>query len=150
VSTNPYAPPKSDVELGERDVSESVPEAVLKKINQAWAAGLISAGITFLVTIFAIFGVKLLSFNAWELLDVALILGLTYGIYRKSRVCAVLMLIYFLISKLLMIQQNPKQSGMVLGVFFAYFYVQGVLGTFAYHRHIREALAKRRESVDPL
>jgi serine/threonine-protein kinase len=83
-----------------------------------------------------------------KLIDVALILGLTYGIYRKSRVCALLMLVYFLISKLIMIEHDSKGSGLVMAVIFLYYYVQGVLGTFAYHKHIRVAPAKRPESLD--
>jgi preprotein translocase subunit SecF len=101
MSANRYAPPKSEVEVRENDLSYSVPDEVLKKIKHAWTAGLISAALTLLVTLLAVFGVKMLGFDAWEFLDVAFILGLTYGIYRKSRVCAVLMLVYFLISKML-------------------------------------------------
>ena len=149
MSTNPYAPPKSEVELQEQDVSESVSEDVRKQIKQAWAAGLISAAITLLVTLLAMSGIKIMSFSAWELIDVALILGLTYGIYRKSRACALLMLVYFLISKALLFAQDSKGNGIVMSLIFGFYYVQGVRGTFAYHRHVREALAQRRESLDP-
>ena len=149
MSTNPYAPPKSEVELEEQDVSESVPEDVRKQIKQAWAAGLVSAAITLLVTLLAMSGIKIMSFSAWELIDVALILGLTYGIYRKSRACALLMLVYFLISKALLFAQDSKPNGIVMSLIFGYCYVQGVRGTFAYHKHIRQALAPRRESLNP-
>jgi hypothetical protein len=139
VSTNPYAPPKSDVELEEKDLAESVPEDVLKKIKQAWVAGIISSAVTLVATLVAMSGVKVLSYGAWELIDVALLLGLTYGIYRNSRVCAVLMLVYFLAAKLIMLRNGGQGGGLVLGIVFLYYYARGVMGTFAYHKHMRQS-----------
>jgi hypothetical protein len=139
VSTNPYAPPKSDVELEEKDLAESVPEDVLKKIKQAWVAGIISSAVTLVATLVAMSGVKVLSYGAWELIDVALLLGLTYGIYRNSRVCAVLMLVYFLAAKLIMLRNGGQSGGLVLGIVFLYYYARGVMGTFAYHKHMRQS-----------
>jgi serine/threonine-protein kinase len=144
MSANRYAPPKSEVEVPEEDLSESVPDEVLKKIKHAWTAGLISAALTLLMTLLAIFGIKMLGFDAWMLLDVALILGLTYGIYRKSRVCAVLMLVYFIISKILLFAQTGKPNGIVMAVIFLYYYAQGVAGTFAYHKYVQEAGANQQ------
>jgi serine/threonine-protein kinase len=139
MSANRYAPPKSEVEVRKNDLSYSVPDEVLKKIKHAWTAGLISAALTLLVTLLAVFGVKMMGFDAWEFLDVAFILGLTYGIYRKSRVCAVLMLVYFLISKIIIFAQSGKPNGIVMAVVFLYYYAQGVAGTFAYHKHVHSA-----------
>ena len=141
MSANRYAPPKAEVEVREDDLSDSVPDEVLKKIKHAWTAGLISAALTFLVTLLAIFGVKIMEIDAWQLLDVALILGLAYGIYRKSRVYAVLMFAYFLISKIIMIAQTGKPNGIVMAIIFLYYYAQGISGTFAYHKHLQAARA---------
>jgi hypothetical protein len=55
---------------------------------------------------------------------------------------------YFLISKALLLQDS-KGSGFVMSLIFGYYYVQGVRGTFAYHKYIREALTQRPESLDP-
>jgi len=119
--------------------SSAVPVEVLKKIKNAWIAGLISGAATLVVTLLAVSGVQLLGFSAWEFFDVALLLGLTYGIYRKSRVCAVLMVVYFLVSKILLFMEFGKSPGIVMSVVFLYFYAQGVAGTFAYHKHIEDA-----------
>jgi len=132
MSHNPYAPPDSKVDLAH--VEPSVPEPILKKIRNAWVAGLISAGITLVVTLVAISGVSLMGFTAWQLLDVIFILGLTLGIYKKSRVCAVAMLGYFVASKIMLISETGKPSGLVTALIFIYYYWQGVMGTFAYHR----------------
>jgi len=137
MSANPYAPPKSEVVVPEDNLSDSVPDEVLKKIKHAWIAGLISAGVTLLFTLMAIFGVKMMGFGVGEILDVALILGLTYGIYRKSRVCAVLMLAYFVISKIILFKQTGQFNGVLVAVAFIYYYAQGVAGTFAYHKHVQ-------------
>jgi len=51
MSANPYAPPKSEVGAREDDLSDSVPDEVLKKIKYAWTAGLISAALTLLLTL---------------------------------------------------------------------------------------------------
>ena len=135
MSHNPYAPPGTEVGLAQ--VETSVPESILKKIRNAWVAGLISAGVTLVVTLFAIFGVSLMGYTAWELLDVVLILGLTFGIYKRSRVCAIVMLVYFVISKIILISEGVKTNGLVTGVIFFYYYWQGVSGTFAYHRYTK-------------
>ena len=132
MSHNPYAPPGAKVDLTQGETS--VPEPILNKIRNAWVAGLISAGVTLVVTLLAISGVSLMGYAAWELLDVVLILGLTLGIYKKSRVCAIAMLTYFVASKIMLISETGKPSGLVTALIFIYYYWQGVLGTFAYHR----------------
>jgi hypothetical protein len=63
-----------------------------KAIKNAWIAGIISGVIT-LLAIFFLAGIDL-----FNLIDVALIFGLAFGIYKKSRAAAVIMLIYFAIS----------------------------------------------------
>src|SRR5512137_1150006 len=75
-------------------------EQAEKAIKNAWTAGIISGVLTLIVTIAAMAGYSILGFSALNLLDVAVIGGLTFGIYRKSRTCAVIMLIYFMGSKL--------------------------------------------------
>lgn len=65
-----------------------------KHIKNAWIAALISAGVT---ALFVLFGVL----DVWSWIDVALILLFAFGIYRKNRIAAIGMFIYFLITKLL-------------------------------------------------
>lgn len=121
------------------DSEDGVAPEILKKIRNAWIAGLITAAMTLLVTMMAVFGIRLLGFNALNFVDVALVLGLTYGIYRKSRACAVLMVVYFVASKIYLMVLTGKPTGIVMGLVFTYFYVQGVIGTFAYRKHMQQA-----------
>ena len=83
-------------------------------------------------------GDQLMGFSVWNLSDVVLIFGLTFGIYKKSRTCAVVMLAYFLISKIIIISQTGSFNGSLLAIVFIYYYVYGVIGTFAYHKHLKE------------
>lgn len=136
MSSNPYAAPKANLESSE--VPPAIPPEVLKKIKNAWIAGIVSGCVTLAVTLLAISGNPVLGYSAWELLDVVLIFGLTFGIYRKSRTCALSMLVYFVISKVLLMLDGAKPTGIVMSVIFIYFYALGVAGTFQYHKLVRE------------
>ena len=107
-----------------------------KQIRNACIAGTISGVLTLLVTLISASGVDIpgLDFDLWNLFDVLLIFGLTFGIYNKNRVCAVLMLVYFVGSKVLMWKESGSVSGLGMAALFGYFFLQGILGTFAYHR----------------
>lgn len=133
---NPYMPPAADVTI-ERAAPE-VPEAIQKQIRHAWIAGTISGTVTLLITLLALSGTKAAGFNAWNFIDVVLIFGLAFGIYKKSRACAVSMLIYFVISKILIALESGSISGSVLAIIFIYYYAQGIAGTFAYHKLMKE------------
>ncbi|MYN02925.1 hypothetical protein GTP41_12520 [Pseudoduganella sp. DS3] len=133
---NPYLPPVADVAV-ERAMPE-VPPEVQKKIKQAWIAGAISGSMTLLFTLLAISGTKAAGFNAWNFIDVVLIFGLAFGIYKKSRACAVLMLVYFVVSKILIAIETGSVSGTVLAIIFIYYYAQGIAGTFAYHKLVKQ------------
>jgi serine/threonine-protein kinase len=138
MAANPYAPPRAIVE--DRGDFEAPPD-VLKKIKNAAVAGAISCGITLIVTALTLVNVNILGFmNAWQFLDVALIGGLAFGIYRKSRACAVIMLLYFIASKIMIVAATGRASGLVLAVVFLYYYALGVQGTFAYHKLRKEHL----------
>ena len=139
-STNPFEPPKAEVRSIEEPAVE-VPAPIQKQIKTAWVAGLVSASITLVFSMFRIQGFELLN-----LIDVALMLGLTYGIYRKSRVCAVLMLLYFVASKIIVIAETGQASGIFMALFFLYFYWQGVAGTFAYSKIVKASKKSRRLS----
>ncbi len=79
-------------------------------------------------------GTELRGFSVWNLTDVALILGLAFGIYKKSRICAVLMFIYFIASKIILMVESGAPNGIIMAIVFGYFYWQGISGTFAYHK----------------
>jgi hypothetical protein len=104
------------------------------RIRNACIAGVITAVVTLVASILPLFGVTLVGFNLWNLTDVALIAGLTFGIARKSRVCALVMMVYFVISKAMYVAQTGDILNAALGAILAYLYFEGVRGAFAWHR----------------
>lgn len=113
-------------------------ETALKAIRQGAIAACVSAGLTIAFIGIAIVanadGELALWNDPFNLVDVVLILVLAFGIYKKSRVAAVLMLLYFLVAKIVIAIETQSYSGIVLALVFLYFYGRAVLGTFAYHR----------------
>lgn len=135
MSSNPYSPPTSDVAI--EQALPDIPEDIQNRIKGAWVAGIISGCMTLAITLLAIGGTSVLGFNAWNFVDVALISGLTFGIYRNSRTCAVLMLVYFVVSKIMIMVDGGSSSGIVMSLVFIYYFGRGVMGTFAYHKHLK-------------
>ena len=130
-----FTPPKATVDdLAAEGDDIVVPDAVLKKIRNAWIAALVSAGVTLVVALLALAGNHVGPFTGGELVDVVFILALAFGISRRSRTCAVIMFGYFLVSKILLIRQTGQAGGLFMGIAFLYFYAMGVAGTFEYHK----------------
>ncbi len=136
MDTNPYKAPTANLDIEEIEVE--VPPEISKKIKGAWIAGLVSAGITLLFVGFALMGTSMLGVDAWSLIDVALMAALSFGVFRKSRTCAILLLSLFALNKILMLMEAGTVSGLPLTLVFFYFFIQGVVGTFQYHRWKRE------------
>ena len=128
-------------------MQEMTQEAAVKHIKQAWVAGVISAGITLLVILVAASGSTLfakLGVDWWSLIDVVVILGLAFGLYKKSRICAVLLFVYFVFSKIILWATVGSVGGVPMAILFGYFFFQGIRGTFACHS-LNEQTAPERE-----
>lgn len=136
MDNNPYSAPNSD--LIQTPSEFVVPEETAKRIRNAVIAACISGCITLLATLAAMGGSSMLGFSAWNFADVFLIFGLALGIYKNSRTCAVIMFVYFLISKAMMVQASGNVGSLLLSVIFFYFYFLGILGTFSYHKLKKE------------
>ncbi len=119
-------------------------EKATKRIKGAVIAGIISGILT---TIIALVGAS--EIGLWGLIDSTLIFGLTFGIHKKSRTCAVILLAYWIVSKLL--QWDILTSSFIAigiaGIFTGYF-IQGILGTFAYNRLFHKPATGKPGSYD--
>jgi hypothetical protein len=105
-----------------------------KHIARAWIAACISAGVTVILGLFALAGNEVIAgFDAWILLDAAILAGLAFGVARRSRVCAVILVIYGISN--VVDAALEGRSFPILGFVFIYFYVRGAIGIFRYHRH---------------
>jgi len=121
------------------------------KIKGAWMAGVASGSVTLVFTLIA------MKRNVWgftisNMGDVLLVFTLAFGIYMRNRVCAILMLVYFLVAKVFiwmrldLITDLPKGvwvGYLLFTMLFCYFFIEGVRGTFVYHRFERGAESKR-------
>ena len=136
MSTNPYKPTTTNLDVVEPELV--VPVNIAKMIRSGWTAGLISMGITLIFVLWSFVGTPIMGIDAWALVDVGLMAGLTYGVYRKSRTCAVLLLAFFVIGKIYMWVQAGSPNGVIMAVIFTWYFFQGASGTFLYHRWKRD------------
>jgi hypothetical protein len=105
-----------------------------KHVTRAWMAATISAGMTLLFSMLGAFGViSLPGFDAWGLIDVAILAGLAYGVWRRSRVCAVLLLVYGIANEVFLAFDETARFSL-LRVVFIYFYFRGAIQVFRDHR----------------
>jgi hypothetical protein len=116
-------------------------EAAEKKIRTAWILGIISTVITLLATIAAMASPDIaaqIGFSIWNILDVLLLGGLTFGIFKKNRICAIVMFVYFIISKIIQFSAGiPNPVGIAFAALFAYGYFEGIRGTSDYQNIMR-------------
>ncbi|MBK8794754.1 MAG: hypothetical protein IPN59_16925 [Holophaga sp.] len=120
-------------------VATSSLEAALKKIKTAAIAGAISAGMTLVFVLISVLITPFFKMTWASLVDVALIAGLSYGVYRKSRVSALALLCYFVYAKIYFFFIDPlyASAGLITGAIFIYFFYQGVIGCIQYSRIIK-------------
>ena len=106
-----------------------------KAIKDAWLAGLISILVTITLTLVYASGAGFAHVALWNWVDIILLAGLSYGIYRKSSLAASLMLVYYLGSKIILWADERAFIGLPMALIFAYFFWRGVQGTRAYHQY---------------
>lgn len=124
-----------DVQINERTVP---PKAMSLLIKNAWLATLASSLITVALDVyFWMSGVR-----TWlvymNLIYVVVFCGLAYGIYRRSRSCAIAMLLVFILDK----AYSPivySTSTIIVFVLFTLCFSGGVVGTFWYHSKAKSA-----------
>ena len=109
-----------------------------KAIKDAAVAGIITIIITLMLTLIYASGAGLAHIDPWNIIDLVVLSGLTYGIYRKNRLCALLMPLYYLSVKTVLWVNEDAFIGVPLALIFTYFFWRGVQGTWAYHKLTRE------------
>ncbi len=73
-------------------------------------------------------------FGGGILLDAVILFGLAFGVYKRSRICAALLVGYGTFNEVYMISSGIDKSS-ALRLIFIYFYIRGMFATFAYHNH---------------
>jgi len=71
----------------------------------------------------------------WNLIDAGMFFALAYGIFRKSRTCAIILFTYHIINRFDMWTRTKDLQTSFGGIACALVvvYFLGILGTFAYH-----------------
>jgi hypothetical protein len=113
-------------------------EEAIKATKNGAIAACISACITLLFVLYAIFSNDNKSFAIWNdpsnFFDIVLIICCAFGIYKKSRFAAVLIFVYFIFAKIVIGIESGKFSGIGMGLVFLYFYGKAIQGAFAFHK----------------
>ena len=113
-------------------------EASLKYIRNGYITALIFLGTIFLFYIYT-GKTNFFSLNHPFFIDLVVVLILTFGVFKKSRISAILLLIYFILSAIFLF--DLKSLTPIFGIFtiiyalvFIYFFVQAIRGTLSYHK----------------
>ena len=141
MSDNPFAPPTVEVQLPAAELT--VPNAIRRNIAMACVGSFVWGAIALFNAVMAVRGHRVSGSLAWQFLDAVVILGLAFGINVYSRVCAVLAAVYFIYAVMFTYFMRGSFSAINLGLMLLclYMYVQGAIGTFAYHKHLKQAAA---------
>lgn len=63
-----------------------------------------------------------------------ILFGLAIGIYKKSRACAGIVLLYYVLATIQIIVQQGRPSSWLFGLVFIYFYLMAFVATVAHHK----------------
>lgn len=108
-------------------------EKANKAIRNAWIGGIIVGVAVFIFVLPA---------DPFYLIDVFIIFGLTFGVYKKNRASAVMLFLYFIISKIFMFIESGNLMSLPLALILSYLFFDGLRGTFSYHK-----ITKAREEI---
>ena len=100
--------------------------------NALIAAGL-SGTVTLIVVIIAICGTSVMGFGVANLIDVVLIFGLAFGVYKRSRTCAIILAVYGGVNAIYMTYVHGIS---IMQFILEYFYIMAVPATFAHHKAV--------------
>ncbi len=112
-------------------------EAIQAAKNGSIAAT-ISGVLTLAVVFFAMYTDSDGDLGLWNdasnLFDIALVFICAVGIYRKSRAAAVVLFVYFILSRIYLTISLGRFPGFFLSLIFLYYYGKAIQGTFVFHK----------------
>lgn len=110
-----------------------------KMIKGGWSAGLILGGLYLFKWILDLENNNVQHGSIpkiFGIIDVLLVLALTYGIFRKSRVCTLLLIIYFFYNQIMYIITFFPSSlrGIILLLILGYLLIRALIATIEYNK----------------
>ena len=118
-------------------------ETCLAAIKNGWVAGLVSIGLTLLIVLIGMFsGTENTTVNYFAdptiFIDIVLMVVMVFFIYKKSRIAATCMLLYFVLSKYIQWTDLGEAQGVPMALIFTFFYFNAMRGTFVWHSKYKE------------
>ena len=113
----------------------------ISSIKNARNLALFLAGLLILriIIVLLVLGIE---FDPYALVDPILVAVLAFGVHKKSRIAAGILLIYYLLNLIINIIDAENIWVTVVSLLFApifiRYFVLGIRGTFAYHRNMKE------------
>ena len=114
-------------------------DAADKHIRNAWILAVVSATFTVGLVIYTIAcgrDPSKIEPIDWNLTDVVLLLGLARGVAKHSRICAVGLVLYWILATIMKMRMMGSKLGVVGAVgsvIFLYVFVRGAIAAFKYH-----------------
>ncbi len=130
-----YSTPTADLET---QAEIEIPEEITKKIRAGWIAAVIVCVLTLVLALIGISDSS--SFDSYaSLIDLAVLAGLTFGVYKNSRTCAILLFLFYALGKAVVwIESGNVLSGLLPTLLFFWFLGNAIVGTFQYHSYLKE------------
>lgn len=101
-----------------------------KKIRNGWIAGVVLATITLLLTIISLKSPDNSflqnNFDKWSFFDVVIVYALSFGVHKKNKIAAIVLLVYFLLPKILGYIDSGNIKVLTGGSLFIYFFVEAI------------------------
>lgn len=143
-SSNPYAPPHAAVY---DTATPDIPDSICNMIRYCWIAGIFHLALNWLfLTIGLMAGIA--GINLVTVIEGVIRVGLLFGIYRNSRVAAVLMLVFFVGGQVVVLEYLTESGfAVVFTGLLIWFYALGVIGTFQRQRFINTWKKDQRASI---
>ena len=117
-----------------------------KRIRRGWISGIIVGSLTLLITIISLNSPENStlreSFNGLSFIDITIVFALTFGVYKKSKISAILLLAFFLLPKILGFIETGDAKVLTGGSIFVYFFVDAIRGISEYQKINKENISE--------
>lgn len=118
-------------------------ETAREVANQGFWAAIVVAVVTTIVILITMAAGTLEDIppiDAWAFIDVGIFVAIALGIRKMSRIAAVSGLVVYLIERIYALSYTGGGGGLFIAIALILAFINGVRGTFAYHRLRRQSL----------
>lgn len=128
---NPYQTPKAELSSTGNNAKVELPAKIQEKISLGVVTGIMLTLFSARQTILGWGSSN--GIDSYTLIYTLALGGLTFGLFKHNRTCAILLLGVFGIDKILGVIDGMSLVSLVLPAIFACLLLRGIIGTFAAH-----------------